>query len=155
VNELSRDGPWQLLLTGDGIGQLDAAMRRALERILELFTEVGGLVVHTVAGQVSVTRDFPSDYTLLKDIFTNNADVTGIEFSGPQGCPGHTATPDDPHWLADGKAYASIETAVARGDMTTADAIAAYLRPPQRPPDRYVATSVTGSSRSYSFFTTA
>jgi hypothetical protein len=33
-------------------------MRRALEEILELFREVSGLVVHTSAGKVSVTRDF-------------------------------------------------------------------------------------------------
>ena len=105
--------------------------RQALEQILELFAEVGGLVVQTTAGRMSVTRDFPSDYTtqvdrLLGAIFKNNAAVTGIEFLGME--TPHTATPDDPYWSADGKAYASIEAAAARGDITPEDAIAAYRR---------------------------
>jgi hypothetical protein len=40
----------------------------------------------------------------------------------------HTATPDDPYWSANGKAYASIEEAAARGEITPEDAIAAYRR---------------------------
>ena len=72
------------MLTGPGLGAIDAATRQALEQILELFTEVGGLVVQTTAGDVSATRDFPSDYTiqvdrLLKEIFKNNSAVTGIK----------------------------------------------------------------------------
>ena len=87
------------MLTGHGLEQIDARTRQALEQILELFTEVGGLVVHTAAGKVSVTRDFPSDYTtqvdrLLGAIFKDNAAVTGIEFLGLENP--HTATPDDP-----------------------------------------------------------
>jgi hypothetical protein len=87
ATEATRDRPWQLLLTGEGIAQIDAATRQALESILELFTEVEGLVVHTSAGRLRVTRDFSSDYTtqvdrLLGDIFKNNAAVTGIEFLG-------------------------------------------------------------------------
>jgi len=61
VSEATRERPWQILLTGKDIGQIDEATRRALERILELFTDVPGLVVHTTAGAVSATRDFPSD----------------------------------------------------------------------------------------------
>jgi hypothetical protein len=131
VRESTRDRPWQILLTGKDIGQIDAATRQALEQILELFTEVGGLVVRTTAGRVSVTRDFQSDYTtqvdrLLGAIFKNNAAVTGIEFLGLENP--HTATPDDPYWSPQGKVYASIERAAARGEITSQDAIAAYRR---------------------------
>jgi hypothetical protein len=131
VGEPSRDRPWQLLLTGKDIGQIDAATRQALEQILELFTEVGGLVVHTVAGSLSVTRDFPRDYTtqvdrLLGEIFKNNAAVTGIEFLGME--TPHTATPDDPYWSPQGKAYARIDEARARGEISPEEAIAAYRR---------------------------
>jgi hypothetical protein len=119
------------MLTGAVISQIDAGTRQALEQILELFTEVPGLVVHTVAGSLSVTRDFPSDYTAqvdryLQEIFKNNAAVTGIEFLGME-IP-HTATPDDPYWSPQGKAYASIEKAAARGEITPEEAIAAYRR---------------------------
>ena len=117
---------------GDGgqraITQIDAATRQALEAILELFTDVGGLVVQTSAGKVSVTRDYPSDYTaqvdqVLGEIFTNNAAVTGIQFLGLE--TPHTATRDDPYWSANGKAYAGISQAEARGDMTPEEAIIA------------------------------
>jgi hypothetical protein len=119
------------MLTGHRLEQIDAGTRQALEQILELFTEVGGLVVHTVAGKVNVTRDFPSDYTaqvdrLLGAIFKDNAAVTGIEFLGLENP--HTATPDDPYWSPQGKAYASVERAAARGEITPEDAIAAYRR---------------------------
>jgi hypothetical protein len=123
--------PWQIMLTGPSLEQIDATTRRALERILELFTEVGGLVVQTTVGDVSVTRDFPSDYTiqvdrLLKEIFKSNPAVTGIKFLGSENP--HTATPDDPHWSAYGKAYASIGRAAARGELTPEAAIDAYRR---------------------------
>ena len=131
TSEAPRERPWQIMLTGPSLEQVDAATRQALERILELLTEVGGLVVQTTAGDVSVTRDFPSDYTiqvdrLLKEIFENNPAVTGIKFLGSENS--HTATPDDPYWSAHGKAYASIDEAAARGDLTPAAAIAAYRR---------------------------
>jgi hypothetical protein len=131
ASEAIRERPWQILLTGEGIEQIDAATRQALEDILELFADVGGLVVHTSAGKVSATRDFPSDYTtqvdrLLGAIFNNNAAVTGIEFLGME--TSHTATPDDPYWSPQGKAYASIEEAAARGEISPEDAIAAYGR---------------------------
>jgi hypothetical protein len=67
VSEALRDRPWQIMLTGPGLGAIDAATRQALEQILELFTEVGGLVVQTTAGDISITRDFPSDYTIQVD----------------------------------------------------------------------------------------
>jgi hypothetical protein len=131
VSEAPRDRPWQIMLTGHGLEKIDAGTRQALEQILELFTEVGGLVVHTVAGKVNVTRDFPSNYTtqvdrLLGAIFKNNAAVTGIEFSGLDHP--HTATPDDPYWSANGKVYAGIKGAAARGEITSEEAIAAYRR---------------------------
>ena len=118
MTEEPRDRPWQIMLTGHGLGAINAATRQALEQILELFTDVGGLVVQTTAGDVGATRDFPSDYTiqvdrLLGEIFKNNPAVTGIKFLGAQNA--HTATPDDPHWSAHGKSYASIEEAEARG----------------------------------------
>jgi hypothetical protein len=40
----------------------------------------------------------------------------------------HTATRDDPYWSADGKAYAIIEEAAARREITSEEAIAAYHR---------------------------
>ena len=88
-------------------------------------------MVQTTAGDVSVTRDFPSDYTakvdrLLGEIFKINPAVTGIRFLGAESA--HTATPDDPHWSARGKAYASIEEAAARGELTPEAAIVAYRR---------------------------
>ena len=131
MREPTRDRPWQIMLTGHGLEQIDGGTRQALEQILELFTEVGGLLVHTGAGKVSVTRDFPSDYTAqvdryLQEIFKNNAAVTGIEFLNLE--TPHTATPDDPYWSPQGKAYASIERAAARGEITPEEAIAAYRR---------------------------
>jgi hypothetical protein len=131
TSEAPRERPWQIMLTGPSLEQIDAATRQALERILELFTEVGGLVVQTTASDVSVTRDFPTNYTiqvdwLLKEIFENNPAVTGIKFLGSENA--HTATPDAPYWSAKGKEYASIEEAAARGELTPAAAIAAYRR---------------------------
>ena len=127
MSEVPRDRPWQIMLTGPGLGAIDAATRQALEQILELFTDIGGLVVHTTVGDVSVTRDFPSDYTiqvdrLLKEVFKNNPAVTGIRLLGAENA--HTATPNDPHWSAPGKAYAGIDEAAARGELTAEAAIA-------------------------------
>ena len=53
VSEVPRDRPWQIMLTGPGLGAIDAETKRALEQILELFTEVGGLVVKTTAGNAA------------------------------------------------------------------------------------------------------
>jgi hypothetical protein len=118
VTDVPRDRPWQIMLTGPGLAAIDAETRQALEQILELFTDVGRLVVQTTAGDVSVTRDFPSDYTiqvdrLLGEIFKTSPAVTCIRFLGAENA--HTATPDDPHWSPHGKAYAGIEEAAARG----------------------------------------
>ncbi len=131
MTEVLRDRPWQIMLSGSGLGAIDAATRQTLEQILELFTEVGGLVVQTTVGDVSVTRDFPSDYPiqvdqLLGEIFKNNPAVTGIKLLGVENA--HTATPDDPHWSAHGKGYAGIEEAAARGELTPEAAIVAYWR---------------------------
>ncbi len=87
--------------------------------------------MHTSAGKVSATRDFKSDYTtqvdrLLESIVKNNAAVTGIEFLGIE--TPHKATPDDPYWSSQGKAYASIQRAAARDEITPEEAIAAYRR---------------------------
>ena len=119
------------MLTGHGLGAINAATRQALEQILELFTDVGGLVVQTTAGDVGATRDFPSDYTiqvdrLLGEIFKNNPAVTGIKSVGSENP--HTATPDDPYWSAHGRAYAIIEEAATRGELTPDAAIVAYGR---------------------------
>jgi hypothetical protein len=140
VSEVSRERPWQIMLTGPGLRVIDAETRQALEQILELFTEVGGFVVQTTAGNVIVTRDFPSDYTiqvdrLLDEIFKNNSAVTGIKCLGAENA--RTATLDDPHWSAHGKAYASIEEAAARGELTPEAAIvptgaSLYLREPHQ-----------------------
>jgi hypothetical protein len=67
TSEAARERPWQIMLTGPGLGAIDEATRQALEQILEYFTEVGGLVVRATAGDVSVTRDFPSDCTIQVD----------------------------------------------------------------------------------------
>jgi hypothetical protein len=131
VSEAPRDRPWEIMLTRPGLGAIDAATRHALEQILELFTEVDGLLVQTTAGDVSTTRDFPSDYTiqvdrLLKEIFKNNPAVTAIKILGSENP--HKATPDDPYWSVHGKAYASIEEAAARGELTPDATIVAYGR---------------------------
>jgi hypothetical protein len=119
------------MLTGPGLGAIGPATRQAIEQILELFTDVSGLAVQTTAGDVSVTRDFPSDYTiqvdrLLKEVFSNNSAVTGIKLLSDENP--HTATPDDPYWSAHGKGYAGIEEAAARGELTPEAAVVAYRR---------------------------
>jgi hypothetical protein len=133
MSEATRERPWQLLLSGRDIGQIDAATRQALgadSRTLHRGRGIGG-ANHRRQG-VNVTRDFPSDYTiqvdrLLAEIFKNNAAVvTGIEFLGLENP--HTATPDNPFWSPQDKAYASIAEARARSEITPEDAIAAYRR---------------------------
>jgi hypothetical protein len=52
--------------------------------------------------------------------------VTGIKFLSNENP--HTATPDDPYWSAHGRAYASIEEAATRGELTPDAAIVAYGR---------------------------
>ena len=42
MSEAPREHPWQIMLTGSGLGAIDAETRQALEQVLELFTEVGG-----------------------------------------------------------------------------------------------------------------
>jgi hypothetical protein len=70
VSEVPRDRPWQIMLTGPGLGAIDAASRQALEQILELFTEVAGLVVKTTAGEARHNRqavDFSHQQSRRKD----------------------------------------------------------------------------------------
>lgn len=71
-----------------------------------------------------VSRDFPSDYTsrvdqLLANIFERNPAITGITFPAVSGRPEHTATPDDPHWSANGQALEALYEACQRGEITT------------------------------------
>jgi len=40
----------------------------------------------------------------------------------------HMATPDDPYWSPQGKAYARIKEAAAHGEISPEDAIAGYRR---------------------------
>lgn len=124
LKQLRQDRPWQLLMIGDGISQITADDVDALTRILDLFPHVGGLDVTTSAGPIRVSRDFPSDYTrrvdqLLAGIFERNPAVTGITFPAASDRPGHTATPDDPHWSAQGQVLETLSDACRRGEITT------------------------------------
>jgi hypothetical protein len=42
TSEAPRERPWQIMLTGPSLEQVDAATRQALERILELLTDPSG-----------------------------------------------------------------------------------------------------------------
>lgn len=132
LKQLRQGRPWQLLMIGDGISQITAEDVDALTRIFDLFPHVGGLDVTTSAGPIRVSRDFPSDYTrrvdqLLAGIFEHNPAVTGITFPATSGRPGHTATPDDPHWSAQGQALETLSDACRRGEIT-ADEMARRLK---------------------------
>lgn len=123
LSRLRQGRPWQLLMIGDGISQITAEDVDALTRIFDLFPHVGGLDVTTSAGPVRVSRDFPSDYTsrvdqLLTSIFEQNPAVIGITFPAVSGRPGHTATPDDPHWSAQGRMLEALSEACQRGEIT-------------------------------------
>lgn len=124
LSQLRQGRPWQLLMIGEGISQITAEDVDALTRIFDLFPHVGGLDVTTSAGPVRVSRDFPSDYTsrvdqLLAGIFERNPAVTGITFPAISGRPGHAATPDDPHWFAQGRMLEALSEACQRGEITT------------------------------------
>jgi hypothetical protein len=82
LDGMARPRPWQLLLTGDGLVDLDAKTIGGLTRILDLFPAVTHLLVQTTAGHAYATRDFSSGYTkevdqILAGIFQGNAAVTG------------------------------------------------------------------------------
>ena len=121
--------PWQLMATGDGAVHLSGkSIWRNLECIFELFPSLKSLTLHTTSGSCTVCRDFPSGYTegvddALAAIFRNNPAVTGIEFPAAADGTGHTATPDDPYWSADGKQWADIRAAMERGEITPQQAI--------------------------------
>ncbi|KND57345.1 hypothetical protein BVER_02742c [Candidatus Burkholderia verschuerenii] len=123
LKERRPDRPWQLLMIGKGISQITPQDVDALTRIFDLFPHVGGLDVTTSAGPVWVSRDFSSDYThqvdqLLAEIFQRNSAVTGIAFPAASGQPRHIATPDNPHWLAQGQALEALSKACQRGEIT-------------------------------------
>ena len=119
LNGMARSRPWQLLLTGDGLVDLDAKTIGGLTRILDLFPAVTHLLVQTTAGHAYATRDFSSGYTkevdqILAGIFQGNAAVTGVTFPAATDTPAHTATPDAPYWMA----------ACTRGEITANEATA-------------------------------
>ena len=130
--------PWQLIVTGGYGGKmLDARTWEALDQLLNLFPDLGAPVVTTADGAFRVARDFPSDYTrevdrILAGVFKANPAVTGVTFHWSGKSQQHTATPDDPHWSAEGKDYARIAAAGARGEMMTEQAIASYQQIAQR-----------------------
>jgi hypothetical protein len=120
-------------VTGNGGELLDDSTWKALDHILELFPDLRSLEITTAHGSCHVARDFPSDYTqqvdrILAEVFKNNPAVAGVTFRWSEKSKQHTATPDDPHWSAEGKDYARIEAAMARGEMTTEEGIDAYLQ---------------------------
>ncbi|MGI4793738.1 MAG: hypothetical protein ACRYG8_06550 [Janthinobacterium lividum] len=124
----SRRRPWQLLMTGEGINQINVKACESLARILNLFPSVSHLVIKTMVGDCQVSRDFPSNYMAEVDqhlvgIFHGNPAVTGITFPTTSGRPGYTSTPNDPHWSPDGKASADIMAAFARGEIGFNEAI--------------------------------
>ncbi|MEX3557657.1 MAG: hypothetical protein VB124_04510 [Burkholderia sp.] len=129
LRQLRQGRPWQLLMVGEGIDQLNSEAHEALARILDLFPAVSHLLVQTIAGGCRVSRDFPSGYIdevdqRLAGIFQGNPAVTGITFPKTSTRPGHTATPDDPHWSAEGKASTGILAALTRGEITADEAVA-------------------------------
>jgi hypothetical protein len=95
------------------------------------------LVVTMGDGSFHVARDFPGDYTqqvdrILAGVFKGNPAVTGITFRWSGKSQHDTATLDDPHWSASGRDYARIDASVARGEITSEQAIAAYQQIAQR-----------------------
>ncbi len=123
--------PWQTLVSG--VGEMPSGkMMLAFDRILDLFPDVGSLVVTTDQGSVTVQRDFSSDYTkevdrLLAGVFRHHPDVTGVtlKWSAERA---HAATPAAPYWSPHGAEYARIDAAQASGELTPAEAIAALKK---------------------------
>jgi hypothetical protein len=123
---------WQIALTGNG-RMPNSQTREALGQILDLFPDVGSLVVRTVDGSYHATRDFPGDSSekvdqLLAAVFNSDPTVMEISFPKTPDRLGHTATPDNPYCSAAGKDCARIRAAAARGELTTEEAIAAYAQ---------------------------
>ena len=122
--------PWQPQSIG---AQIPPRVQWDLGRILELFPELGSLVVHTTSGSAEVTRNYQDDYTrevdqLLAGIFRDNLEVTGVTFQWAERkrpASEHTATPAEPYWSPLGAESARINAAQARGELTPAEAIAA------------------------------
>ena len=123
--------PWQTLVSGTGEMPSDKMML-VFDRILDLFPDVGSLVVATGQGSVTVQRDFNRDYTrevdqLLAGVFRNHSDVTGVTLKWSAERE-HAATPEAPYWSAHGAEYARIDAAQERGELTPAEAIAALKK---------------------------
>ena len=120
--------PWQPQSIG---AQIAPRVHWDLGRILELFPELGSLVVHTRSGSAEVTRDYQDDYTrevdqLLAGMFRDNPEVTGVTLRWAERkrqASEHTATPVEPYWSPLGKEYARIDAAQARGELTPTEAI--------------------------------
>lgn len=122
--------PWQLLITGNPKEPIAFSVetRDALTSMFELFPHLGSLTLKTRQGDLSVTRDFPGDYTSRVDemiavVFRNDPEITGIVFPATSTRPEHTATPDDPHWSADGRILAEISAALRAGKITGDEAV--------------------------------
>ncbi len=71
---------------------------------------------------------------ILAGIFQGNAAVTGVTFPGATDTPAHTATPDAPYWMAEGKTAAEITAACTRGEITADEATAWLDRPYRQTP---------------------
>jgi hypothetical protein len=123
--------PWQTLVSGTG-EMPSGKMMLAFDRILDLFPDVGSLVVETAKGSVMVQRDFNRDYTkevdqLLAGVFRNHPNVTGVTLRWSAERQ-HTATPEAPYGSPHGAEYARINAAQARGELTPAEAIEALKK---------------------------
>lgn len=122
--------PWQLLITGNTKEPVafSAETRDALTGMFELFPHLTSLTLKTRQGDLSVTRDFPGDYTgrvdeMIAAVFRNDPEITGIVFPATGTRPKHTATPDDPHWSADGRILSKISAALRAGKITGDEAV--------------------------------
>jgi len=125
-----RRPPWQLLVVGNTEEPLHftAETNNALTRIFDLLPGLSGVTIKTTKGDLSVSRDFPNGYTDMVDnfiasVFRNDPEITGIVFPATGTRPEHTATADDPHFLPEGKALASIAAAHKAGEISSEEAI--------------------------------
>ena len=129
TGEDGRKRPWQLLMTSaDEMPSFSPGTFEALASIFDLFPSLKVLAIKTDKGEAIVSRDFPSGYTervdrLLAEIFRTNPEITGIVFPATNTREGHTATPDDPYWSADGKEIAALSAAIQSGEISPEEAL--------------------------------